>query len=119
MKKNFLIFTALIYLFSIFAELGIFDSFHFDTQTKISSKLDSSVKVLKQSDESKKLVGRNNDLGDCTESTCHTGHCHHISTFSNQTSMTFTDFIEDHEFSLGINYSFQFTRGIKRPPRTA
>lgn len=119
MKKNFLILTALIYLFSIFAEVGIFDSFHFDTQSSIISKFDTSKPVFKDSDESKKIVGRNNDLGDCTESTCHTGHCHHISTFNDQSSMTYNDFIEAHEYSLGKDYSFQYSRGIKRPPRKA
>lgn len=119
MKKNFLILTTLIYLFSIFAELGIFDSLHFETQPTLSSKIDFSAPSFKNADDSKKLVGRSNDIGDCTESSCHTGHCHHLSTFNNQSSTGYTELIEVHDYSFGKNYSFQFARGIKRPPRKA
>lgn len=111
--------TALIYLFSIFAELGIFDSLHLETQSTISSQIDFSTPSFKNVEDSKKLVGRNNDLSDCTESTCHTGHCHHLSTFNSQSSIGYTELIEVHNYSFGKNYSFQFTRGIKRPPRKA
>lgn len=119
MKKNFLILTALIYLFSIFAELGIFDSLHLEAQSTLSSQINNLTPSFKNVGGGKKLVGRNSDFSDCTESNCHTGHCHHLSTFNNQSSMGYTELIEVHDYSFGKNYSFQFARGIKRPPRKA
>lgn len=106
-----------MYLFSIFAELGIFDSFHYESATDNPPKFELTNPVYKVSTDGLKKLARSGDFGECSESTCHTGHCHHISTFYNQTPFRFSDRNDDHKNIFGDNYSFQFARGIKRPPR--
>jgi hypothetical protein len=119
MKKNFLLITVLFYVLSIFAELGIFESAHLAIQSHDIRETNYSASVIKAQFASQKYSNHLSDFGGCEESTCHTGHCHHVSTFAIQSSKNYSNLKSKYVLNSDNNYSFLFARGIKRPPRNS
>lgn len=117
MKKNFLLITVLFYILSVFAELGIFESAHLEIQSHEINKMNYSASIIKTQPATQKFSNHLSDFGGCEESTCHTGHCHHVSTFATHSPKNYSDLKSKYVLNSDNNYSFLFARGIKRPPR--
>lgn len=119
MKKSFLLITVLIYFFSILAEIGIFDSLHAKVKSRESSISKISISLIKKVDQTLKSSGHLSDIGGCTESTCHTGHCHHLSVLNLNPQTGFANQVAKNGSNFQDNYFFQYDRVIKRPPRNS
>lgn len=117
MKRTTLLLTFMIYFFSVLAEAGVFSSFSSVNSTVKHSNL-SAETTLKKADYSLDNTLRHSDSGGhCEESTCHIGHCHHVSTaaFANLNSLI--NLSSTFSRKPGLAYDENFSNKLKRPPR--
>lgn len=111
MKKLFLIFTFLIYSFSVFTEAGLFIFTHSENET-VGALLDIPSETF-----SAKALQDTNEVSHCSGENCHIGHCHHVSTLSNH------DIYSQHlqQILIGklnmLKYQNPYLDGLERPPK--
>lgn len=115
MKKIILLVTFLIYFFSVIAEAGVISNFVTEkTSNHHSEKTQSYIKKL---EEPVSITSNGNSGEHCTESSCHIGHCHHVSTAAPDLSASLFKLSQKFSRIPESGFAHMFTNKLKRPPR--
>lgn len=115
MKKIILLLTFLIYIFSVIAEAGVISNFVTEkSSSHHSEKAQSSIKKL---EEPVSITSNGNSGEHCAESSCHIGHCHHVSTAAPDISASLFKLSKNFARVPESGFAHMFTNKLKRPPR--